>query len=128
MRMRRRPLMRAAMVGGTAYVAGKHVAAGQEREAEQEARIQDLEAQQYQQPAAAAPPPPPPPPPAQRPRPPAPAPPPPPPPPPPAPAAAAPAAGGTDIASQLVELKGLMDQGILTQAEFDAAKAKVLAG
>ena len=38
--MRRRPLARAAMVGGTAYVAGKHVAAGQQQEAEQEAQIQ----------------------------------------------------------------------------------------
>ena len=56
---RRRPLARAAMVGGTAYVAGKHVQQGHEREAEQEARIQELEAQQSQQaappPAAAAP-------------------------------------------------------------------------
>ena len=104
MRMRRRPLMRAAMVGGTAYVAGKHASNTAQRESDQEARIQELEAQQYQQQAAAAPPPPPP-----------------------APAAAAPAAGGTDIASKLVELKGLMDQGILTQAEFDAAKAKLLA-
>jgi len=108
MMMRRRPLMRAAMVGGTAYVAGKHASNTQQREADQEARIQELEAQQYQQQAAAAPPPPPP-------------------PPPPAPVAAAPAAGGTDIASKLVELKGLMDQGILTQEEFDAAKAKLLA-
>jgi hypothetical protein len=33
---RRRPLMRAAMVGGGAYVAGKHAGRGQEREAEQQ--------------------------------------------------------------------------------------------
>jgi hypothetical protein len=33
---RRRPLLRAAMVGGGAYAAGKHVQRGQEREAEQE--------------------------------------------------------------------------------------------
>ena len=32
------------MVGGTAYVAGKHVAAGQQQEAEQEAQIQQLQA------------------------------------------------------------------------------------
>ena len=40
----------------------------------------------------------------------------------------APAAGGTDIASELVKLKGLMDQGVLTQEEFDQAKQKLLAG
>jgi BMFP domain-containing protein YqiC len=51
---RRRPLARAAMVGGTAYVAGKHVQQGREREAEQEARIQELEAQQAAPPPAAA--------------------------------------------------------------------------
>jgi Short C-terminal domain len=110
MRMRRRPLMRAAMVGGTAYVAGKHVANKSQQEAEQEQRIADLEAQQSQQAVAAAPPPPPPPPP---------------------PAAAAPPAapaGGGDLASQLMELKGLMDQGILSPEEFEAAKAKLLAG
>ena len=96
--------MRAAMVGGGAYVAGKHVAAGQQREAEQNAQIDDLQAQQAQQQAPQAAPPPPPPP------------------------AAAPAAGGTDIASELVKLKGLMDQGVLTQEEFDQAKQKLLAG
>jgi len=95
------------MVGGGAYVAGKHVAAGQQREAEQNAQIEDLQAQQAQQQAPQAAPPPPPPPVA--------APPP-------------PAAGGTDIASKLVELKGLMDQGVLTQDEFDQAKQKLLAG
>lgn len=51
---RRRPLARAAMVGGTAYVAGKHVQQGHEREAEQEARIQELEAQQQAAPPPAA--------------------------------------------------------------------------
>jgi hemolysin activation/secretion protein len=99
--------MRAAMVGGGAYVAGKHVAANQQREAEQSAQIEELQAQQYQQQAPQAAPPPPP------------------------PVAAAPppaAAGGTDIASKLVELKGLMDQGVLTQDEFDQAKQKLLAG
>jgi len=52
---RRRPLMRAAMVGGTAYAVGKHAQRGQEREADQEARIEDLEAQQGQQAAAPEP-------------------------------------------------------------------------
>ena len=55
---RRRPLMRAAMVGGGAYVAGKHVANNQAETASQEQRIADLEAQQAarQAPVAAAPP------------------------------------------------------------------------
>jgi hypothetical protein len=54
MRMRRRPLVRAAMVGGGAYAAGKARQRGQEREAGQEERLAALE----QQPAAAAAPPP----------------------------------------------------------------------
>ena len=53
--MRRRPLARAATVGGTAYVAGKHHAQSHAREADQEAQIQELQAQQQY--AAAAPPP-----------------------------------------------------------------------
>lgn len=36
---RRRPLLRAAMVGGTAYAAGKHVQRGQYHEAEQDQAI-----------------------------------------------------------------------------------------
>jgi glutamate synthase domain-containing protein 3 len=98
---RRRPLLGAAMIGGTAYVAGKHNVEAQQREADEQARIADLEAQvQAQQaPAAAAP---------------APAP------------AAAPA--GDDIASKLTQLKGLMDQGVLSPDEFAAAKSKLLAG
>lgn len=94
---RRRPLMGAAMIGGTAYAAnkaGKRSAMAQQQEAEQEQRIAQLEAQQAPAPPAAAP---------------------------------APAAGGTDIASKLVELKGLMDQGVLTADEFETAKQKLLA-
>ena len=90
--------MRAAMVGGGAYVAGKHVQRGQERESEQEARLRELEQQQ----AAPAPPP---------------------------PAAAPPAAApAVDVVTQLTQLKGLLDAGALTQAEFDAQKAKLLGG
>jgi membrane protease subunit (stomatin/prohibitin family) len=99
--VRRRPLARAAMIGGTAYVgakAGQRSATRQQEEAQQEAeqnaQIQELQAQQA---AAAAP-------------------------------APAPAAGGTDLAGELTKLKGLLDQGILTQEEFDAAKQKLLAG
>ena len=42
--------------------------------------------------------------------------------------AAAPAAGGQDTITQLKELAALKEQGILTDAEFEAQKAKVLAG
>jgi membrane protease subunit (stomatin/prohibitin family) len=92
MMRRRRPLMRAAMVGGAAYAVGKHAQRENYREDEQEARLQQLEGQQY-----AAPP-------------------------------VAPAGGPTDIASNLAQLKSLLDQGALTQAEFDAAKQKLLTG
>jgi Short C-terminal domain len=55
--MRRRPLMRAAAVGGTAYVAGRHMAnksaAQAQQEDEQDERIGDLERQQAPAPAAA---------------------------------------------------------------------------
>ena len=45
-----------------------------------------------------------------------------------APVAAAPAAApaGDDVASKLLELKGLMDQGVLSPEEFQQAKAKLL--
>ncbi len=51
---RRRPLLRAAAVGGGAYFAGKRHAEGQQQEYDQNQRINDLESQQ-QAPAAAAP-------------------------------------------------------------------------
>jgi hypothetical protein len=50
-----------------------------------------------------------------------------PPPPPPPPAPAAPS-GGTDTIAQLKQLADLKAQGILTDEEFTAAKAKILAG
>lgn len=52
MRRRRRPLLRAAMVGGVAYHAGKKTQQGREQEADQEARLASLE-DQYAAPAAA---------------------------------------------------------------------------
>lgn len=42
--------------------------------------------------------------------------------------APAPAAGGPSMLDQLKELAGLKDAGILDDAEFAAAKAKILAG
>jgi hypothetical protein len=108
---RRRPLLRAAAVGGTAYVAGKHVANKQADQAayaaDQDARISDLEAQQsaqqpppqYQQPPPQQP--------YQQQQP-----------------AAAPAASSPMI-DQLNQLADLHQQGVLTDEEFTAAKAKL---
>jgi putative oligomerization/nucleic acid binding protein len=56
--VRRRPLLRAAVVGGAAYHAGKRVQEGRDADYERDARMDDLEAQQAamaQQPAAPAP-------------------------------------------------------------------------
>lgn len=49
-------------------------------------------------------------------------------PPPPAPAAAPAASDSDDMIQKLQKLGELRDQGILTEAEFEAQKAKVLAG
>jgi hypothetical protein len=99
--VRRRPLLRAAVVGGGAYMAGKHVARGQEEqaqlEAEQNQRIDDLEQQQASQPS----------PPSQQ------APPP----------SAAPQSSA--MVDQLNQLAALHQQGVLTDDEFAAAKAKL---
>jgi len=47
MLMRTRPLLRAAVVGGTAYYAGKKVAQGRQQEAEQNAQIDQQEQRQF---------------------------------------------------------------------------------
>ena len=91
MRMRRRPLLGAAVVGGVAYHAGKKGQQSRDAEADQDAQIADLQAQQAQA----------------------------------APAAAAPA-GEEDPMVKLTQLKSLLDQGVLTQAEFDVQKTKIL--
>ena len=90
---RRRPLMRAAIVGGVAYHAGKKVEQGREQDYETEARLEQLEAQQ-QQSAAPAP----------------------------------PRAGGISDAAieQLKQLAELKQAGVLTDAEFDQQKQKLL--
>lgn len=100
---------RTAVVAGTATAVSGRVAHRQnekyadQQAQEQAAAQQQWEAQQYQaqQAAAAAPPPPPPP-------------------------AAAPAAGGVDVVAELQKLATLKEQGILNDAEFAAAKAKLL--
>ena len=56
MGMRRRPLARAAVVGGVAYHAGKKGQQSRDAEADQNAQIADLQAQQAQQQYAPPPP------------------------------------------------------------------------
>jgi hypothetical protein len=94
---RRRPLLRAAVVGGGAYHMGKRRAESQEQDAYQDQRISDLESQQpAPAPAAAA-----------------------------APAAAG--GMSADALDRLQELAKLHEQGVLTDEEFAAQKQKILA-
>ncbi len=97
MRMRRRPLLGAAVVGGVAYHAGKKRNQAAQQEADQNAQIADLQDQQQQPQYQQAPP----------------------------QAAPAPAAE-EDPMAKLTQLKSLLDQGVLTQAEFDFQKTKIL--
>ena len=98
MRMRRRPLLGAAVVGGVAYHAGKKGQQSRDQEADQNAQIADLQAQQQQPQYQQAP-----------------------------PQAAAPEpAADEDPMAKLTQLKSLLDQGVLTQAEFDFQKTKIL--
>jgi hypothetical protein len=104
MMRRRRPLMRAAMVGGVAYHAGKKVQQGREEDAYQDQRMDDLEAQQQQQQQQQYAPPPAP-----------------------GPPAPAPNQGiSPEAMEQLKQLADLKSQGILTDDEFNAQKAKIL--
>ena len=93
MRMRRRrPLMRAAMVGGVAYHAGKKVQEGRDDDYERDAQIQDLQAQQAQGGGGGG-------------------------------------GGMTDnTIEQLGKLGQLHEQGVLTDAEFEVQKQKLLQG
>jgi hypothetical protein len=95
---RRRPLLRAAVVGGGAYVAGKHMARASDQRAADEAYQDDRIGQLEQQapPQQQAPPP-----------------------------QAAPAAGPS-MADQLEQIAALHQQGALSDDEFAAAKAKLL--
>jgi hypothetical protein len=111
--MFRRRLLRTAVVGGVAYGVGHHMATKsaqqQQMDAQQNAQIEDM--QQQQQYAQQAPPPPV----YQQPA-------------PPPPAAAAPAPTGlTDEGiAQLKQLGQLHESGVLTDAEFEASKQKIL--
>jgi outer membrane murein-binding lipoprotein Lpp len=95
---RRRPLLRAAAVGGGAYLAGKRharrSAENQQAEEDQNARIDDLE---QQSPAQA---------PNQQ-------------------ASPAQAPASSPMIDQVNQLAALHQQGVLTDDEFTAAKAKL---
>ena len=95
--MRRRPLARAAVVGGAAYYAGKKGAEASQREADQDAQLQYLQEQQAQQQAAPA-------------------------------AAPAPSGMSDDAMDRLKQLADLHTQGVLTDAEFEVQKQKILQG
>jgi hemolysin activation/secretion protein len=109
-----RAVMRTAVVGGTAYAVGHHAATKsaeqQQMDAQQNAQIEDMQQQQaaqqqqaYQQPVYQQPAPPP------------------------QAAAPAPSTGlSPDDINQLQQLGKLHESGVLTDAEFEAAKAKIL--
>ena len=91
--MRRRPLRRAAVIGGVAAVA--HHAGTSRLSAGRRAGSRPPICRRSRPPAARA---------------------------------AAPGVGGADMVAQLESLKKLLDEGVLTQAEFDTQKQKLLAG
>jgi Short C-terminal domain len=91
--MRRRPLARAAMVGGAAYYAGKRRQESQYREEDEQARLDELEARQsVATPVAQAGP------------------------------------SREEAIEQLKQLAELKDSGVLTEAEFEVQKQKLLQG
>jgi type IV secretory pathway VirB10-like protein len=108
--MFRRRLLRTAVVGGVAYGVGHHMATKsaeqQQTDAQQNAQIADVQDQQAAQQQA------PPPPPAYQ----QPAPPPP----------AAPTGLTDEGIAQLKQLGQLHESGVLTDAEFEASKQKIL--
>jgi hypothetical protein len=97
-------MARTAVVAGTATAVSNRVSRRQAGRWNQQAQAEAYQEQQYQQPPQqvvyAAPPPP----------------------------AAPPAASSDDLIENLQKLGALRDQGILTDAEFEAQKAKLLAG
>ncbi len=100
-----RGVARTAVIAGTATAVSNNVSrrqAGRWQAREQQAAAQAYSAQQYQQAQAA--------------------------PPPPAPAPAAAPAEGSDLIAELTKLGELRTAGLLSDAEFEAAKAKLLAG
>ncbi|MEU5878864.1 SHOCT domain-containing protein [Spirillospora sp. NPDC047279] len=91
-RRRGMPLLRGALIGGSAYAMGRRAASNAQREAQQDAAIADLQ----------APPQPPPPEPVQA------------------------SVRTATVADQLLQLGQMVQQGLLTQDEYAAAKTKLL--
>lgn len=108
--MRRRPLIRAAMVGGAGYAVGKRRAASAQREQTQNEEIAELQQGKAAPQQAQAPPP-------QT---------------PPAQVAAAPPAAGqtseTDRIDAPVKLKSLLDSGVLTQEQYESERQRLTQG
>jgi len=100
--VRRRPLLRAAVVGGGAYMMGKKKAQSSaeqaQQESDQDARISDVEGRQA---ASASPT---------------------------APASAAVPAARPSMTDQLSQLGKLHEQGVLSDDEFAAAKSQLIGG
>jgi hypothetical protein len=96
--LRRRPLMRAAMVGGAGYAVGKRRAANAQHEQAQDEQLA------AQQPAQAPPE-------AQS----------------PAPAAAGPSSE-TERIEALTKLKALLDDGVLTQEQYESERQRLTEG
>lgn len=96
--VRRRPLLRSAVVGGAAYLAGKRrgqrSAYGAEQEAGQDARISELENREGRDPTAGD----------------------------------QAGAGAQSMSDQLEQLSTLHDNGALSDAEFASAKSRLLSG
>jgi hypothetical protein len=97
--LRRRPLMRAAMVGGAGYAVGKRRAANAQHE---QAQDQQLAAQQPAQAPPQAPPP--------------------------APAAAGGQSSETERIEALTKLKSLLDDGVLTQEQYESERQRLTEG
>jgi hypothetical protein len=93
-----RGVARTAAIAGTATAVSNRVSRRQAGRWSQQEQAQAYEQQQYAQPVYQAPPPP------------------------------APADAGDDMIAQLEKLGELRDKGILTEEEFAAQKAKLLAG
>jgi type II secretory pathway pseudopilin PulG len=109
-----RGVARTAVIAGTATAVSNNVSrrqSGRWAQREQQAQANAYAQQQYQQAQQAQQ--------YQQP---------PPPPPPPAPAPAAAAAPGVDLVAELSKLADLKAAGVLSDAEFQAAKAKLLGG
>jgi hypothetical protein len=102
MPLMRRPVLRTvgrtAVIAGTASAVAGHVNRHQQEKWSQQDAAAQQQASAQQQPQAQ-----------------------------PAPAAAEPAAGSDELINKLKELADLKDQGILTEEEFNAQKAKILA-